>query len=252
MAPPQAMNDSSDGDELLYPQILLVEHELELAQDVLGSLTRWGLSVDYARSIRRALELIESEGSRYEAAVLDHELPDGDSLRLVSALNDHEPACSSLVLASLPDSELAHRYHRSGTFRMVSKPISGVQLIAHVHATMLDSRRWRTQSEAQPEPDEPPKVIIDIEAAADRLRFIAGLSSTEREVAYWLLQGARDSDLAQILGRSERTAKRHVSIVLQKAGVPNRSSLWAVLRNDGHPSPSNGEDPSDGGSTAGT
>ena len=48
-----------------------------------------------------------------------------------------------------------------------------------------------------------------------------------------MLHGKRDADLAQILGRAERTAKRHVSEVLRKAGVPNRAALWSVLRNDG-------------------
>ena len=48
-----------------------------------------------------------------------------------------------------------------------------------------------------------------------------------------MLLGLRDLDIAARLGKSERTAKRYVGGVLEKAGIQNRASLWAVLYHDG-------------------
>ncbi|MEM9461557.1 MAG: helix-turn-helix transcriptional regulator [Myxococcota bacterium] len=108
---------------------------------------------------------------------------------------------------------------------------------------MLDTHRWRGAGIAEAQPnEEPPVVVVDMEQAADRLKFIAKLSPTEREVAYWVLQGLRDAQIAQILGRAERTAKRHVGQVLAKAGVQNRTSLWNLLRTDGETKVRKGKD----------
>lgn len=226
-------NNEMSADEILYSQVLFVEDIPEVAKANLRWLTREGLSVDYADSFQRAVELITRKGARYEAAILDHELPDGDSRELVSMLNDHEPTCSSLVLTAHDGRELIRQYRGRGAFRFLKKPIKGLHLLSHVHATIVDSHRWRNAGNDDSSMPEPPKIVLDIEAAADRLRYICGLTPTEREVAYWLLLGVRDAKLAQVLGRAERTAKRHVSEVLRKAGVPNRAALWSVLRNDG-------------------
>lgn len=249
------MSDSdSSPDEILYSQVLLVEDQPETARANLRWLKRAGLSVDYAPSFARAVELISREDSRYEAGVLDHNLPDGDSLELVSMLTDNDPTCSSMVLTGMEGEALAKEYRGRGAFRFVNKPVGGMQLLSHVHATMLDTFRWRSAGKGKTGEQiemPPPKVVVDAEAAADRLRFICGLTPIQREVAYWLLLGIRDAELAQRLGRAERTAKRHVSDVLHKAGVPNRAALWSVLTKDDIQDRKPGDDDDGEGGTGG-
>ncbi|MEM7156972.1 MAG: response regulator transcription factor [Myxococcota bacterium] len=219
-------------DETARAQLLLVEDTPELAHALLRLLNRAGLLVVHAGNFTEARAVIDDPASQFDAAILDHHLPDGDSRALVSALAQKEPGCSSLVLTGVGDPGLAKDYRGRGAFRYVAKPVKGAQLLAHVHATMLDTHRWRAAGMPTTYVPSPPAVVVDVEAAADRLRFLARLSPTEREVAYWLLQGLRDAQIARLLGRAERTAKRHVGQVLSKVGVQNRSSLWAVLRND--------------------
>lgn len=214
--------------------VLLVEDQRPLSQAMVRTLERAGFKVTVAANYAEARELIDRPGVRFDAAVLDHQLPDGDSRELVSSLARRKPSCSSLILTGHSDHELALEYRGKGAFRFAAKPLGGIQLLAHVHATMLDTHRWRGAGigESQP-PEAPPVVVVDVEQAADRLKYIAKLSPTEREVAYWVLQGLRDAQIAQILGRAERTAKRHVGQVLAKANVQNRTSLWNLLRSDG-------------------
>ncbi len=212
--------------------VLLVEDSIEVSKAMVRTMERAGLQVLVAANFEEARALIDRPDVRFDAAVLDHQLPDGDSRELVSALAKRKPSCSALILTGHRDHDLALEYRGRGAFRFATKPLGGIQMLANIHATMLDTHRWRGAGLAAQLPKEPPPVVVDVEQAADRLRFIAKLSPTEREVAYWVLQGLRDAQIAELLGRAERTAKRHVGQVLAKANVQNRASLWALLRTD--------------------
>ncbi|WP_294226453.1 helix-turn-helix transcriptional regulator [Prosthecobacter sp.] len=57
----------------------------------------------------------------------------------------------------------------------------------------------------------------------------AGLSRREAEVLHWMAQGKRDKEIAIILGISHRTVTHHVSAILAKLGVENRTAAVATL-----------------------
>ncbi len=217
------------------PCVLLVEDSRELSTAMARTLQARGFAVLHASDHAEARDLIERSDLCFDAAVLDHHLPDGDSRELVTALANRDPSCCSLVLTAHDGTELVRDYLQRGAFRYASKPISGTQLAVLVSDTVHHSRRWRrSMGQAPLDGDAPPPTVVpDFEHAAERLRHIAGLSATETTVAYWLLQGLRDAEIAEKLARTERTAKRHVSQVLAKVGIKNRASLWAVLDQDG-------------------
>jgi len=60
-----------------------------------------------------------------------------------------------------------------------------------------------------------------------RLAF-RGLTQREAEVLFWIVEGKRDSEIAQILGISAATATTHVRNLLPKIGVESR--LAAAMR----------------------
>jgi DNA-binding NarL/FixJ family response regulator len=213
--------------------VLLVEDSRELASTLRRTLEAQGFSIMLATSHAHARALIEREDLIFDAAVLDHFLPDGDSRELVAALANRNPSCCSLVLTANGDDELVRDYLLRGAFRYASKPIPSTQLVVLVSETIHHTQCWRrAMAQAAGADMPPPAVVPDFEHAAERLRHIAGLSPTETVVAYWMLQGLRDTEIALKLGRAERTAKRYVSLVLAKVEVKNRASLWAVLSQD--------------------
>jgi DNA-binding NarL/FixJ family response regulator len=215
------------------PCVLLVEDTRELAWAMRRTLKARGFSVVLATSRAQARALIDRGELRFDAAILDHRLPDGDSLDLVVALANRDPSCSSLVLTGHDEEDVAREYLLRGAFRYATKPLGGTLLMVLVSDAVHHTYRWRRALGQAYDDTASPAVIPDFDHAAERLRHIAGLSPTETVVARWMLQGLRDAEIAQKLGRAERTAKRHVSQVLAKAGVKNRSSLWAVLSQDG-------------------
>ena len=230
------------------PCVLLVEDTPQLASAMARTLTVKGCSVSTATSYAEARALIEDQSLRFDAAVLDHRLPDGDARELVSALANREPSCSSLVLTAFGEQKLALDYRSRGAFHYAAKPINSSLLIALVNATIHNSYYWRRMIDGgSPDDEAPPVVVVDFELAAERLRHVAGLSSMETKVAYWMLQGLRDAEIATKVERSERTTKRHVSRVLTKVGVKNRASLWLVLSQDGDGPVAYDEGDDDGG-----
>ncbi|HEY0286977.1 MAG TPA: LuxR C-terminal-related transcriptional regulator [Pseudomonas sp.] len=55
----------------------------------------------------------------------------------------------------------------------------------------------------------------------------ARLTQRELEVLQLVMQGCTNKDIAQRLGISDYTARDHVSALLRKTGVKNRSQLMA-------------------------
>lgn len=238
---------NSSKSDPVAPCVLIVEDTRELAWAMRRTLAARGHAVVLAASHAQARELIERHDLRFDAAVLAHRLPDGDSRSLVAALAKRNPSCSSLVLVGPGEHGMARDYMLRGAFRLETKPVPGVELVVLVADTIHHTHRWRRALGQADVDAAPPAVIPEFDHAAQRLRHIAGLSPTETIVARWMLQGLRDAEIAAKLGRAERTAKRHVSQVLAKVGVKNRASLWAVLGQDGQAHASEVDDEDDDG-----
>lgn len=79
--------------------------------------------------------------------------------------------------------------------------------------------RSQRQRAATPEPADPPEWHSFLHL---------GLTSRESEVLWWITKGKRDREIATILGLSPRTIHRHVSSILEKLGVENRSGAIVV------------------------
>ena len=69
-------------------------------------------------------------------------------------------------------------------------------------------------------------------AAELRERF--GLTARQVEVAYLLAGRRRQAEVAEILGISVHTARRHTECVLQKLGVRSRDQVRAIVLHDAH------------------
>lgn len=64
-----------------------------------------------------------------------------------------------------------------------------------------------------------------------------GLTPTEREVAFLLLQGHGHKQIAAKTGRGERTVRQHAVSIYQKSGIGGRSELAAFFLQDLLPRP---------------
>lgn len=213
-------------------RVLVVDGDLARGRADAEVLAHSRIEACVVDGIAAAELMLRRSGLVFDAIVLGHALADGDGLALLDRVPERD--CSVLVLDERARPEIAREYRRRVVHRYVPRPAHAVQLLGRINATILDTQAWRQVAQpSSEEADEPPRLVVDPEHGADRLKHVCRLTPIEREVAMMVLLGLRDLEIAEKLSQSERTAKRYVGKVLEKAGIQNRASLWGVLHQDG-------------------
>ena len=161
-----------------------------------------------------------------DVILLDLKLPGRDGIAVLGELRARDSAARVLVLTSATEPASASLAVRSGAAGVLYKdvdPDALVRAIRSVHDGHL---------------------LLAPEAAGNLVRSagtpspVAGLdalTSREREVLAELTKGRSNREIARALGVSEKTVKAHVSSVLAKLGVQDRTqaALLAVRHERG-------------------
>jgi DNA-binding NarL/FixJ family response regulator len=154
-----------------------------------------------------------------DVILLDLKLPGLDGIAVLGELKARGSAARVLVLTSATEPAVASRAVRSGAAGVVYKdvdPDALVRAIRSVHDGHL---------------------LLAPEAAGTLVRSaswapggIEALTGREREVLAELARGRSNREIARALGVSEKTVKAHVSSILAKLGVQDRTqaALLAV------------------------
>ena len=161
-----------------------------------------------------------------DVILLDLKLPGMDGIAVLGELRDRDSAARVLVLTSATEPASASLAVRSGAAGVLYKdvdPDALVRAIRSVHDGYL---------------------LLAPEAAGSLVRSagtwgpgaaLETLTSREREVLAELTKGRSNREIARALGVSEKTVKAHVSSVLAKLGVQDRTqaALLAVRHQQG-------------------
>ena len=160
-----------------------------------------------------------------DVILLDLKLPGMDGIAVLGELRARESTARVLVLTSATDPASASLAVRSGAAGVLYKdvdPDALVRAIGSVHDGHL---------------------LLASEAAGPLVRSagawgpgtLDALTSREREVLAELAKGRSNREIARALGVSEKTVKAHVSSVLAKLGVQDRTqaALLAVRHERG-------------------
>jgi DNA-binding NarL/FixJ family response regulator len=159
-----------------------------------------------------------------DVILLDLKLPGLDGIAVLSELKARQSAARVLVLTSATEPASASLAVRSGAAGVLYKdvdPDALVRAIRSVHDGHL---------------------LLAPGAAGSLLRTASltwggmdALTSREREVLAELAKGRSNREIARVLGVSEKTVKAHVSSVLAKLGVQDRTqaALLAVRQEHG-------------------
>jgi DNA-binding NarL/FixJ family response regulator len=155
-----------------------------------------------------------------DIVLLDLKLPGLDGIEVLEALRSS--GTRVLVLTSATEPERARRAVRAGAAGVLYKDIDPdalVRAIRSVHDGNL---------------------LLAAEAAGSLLHGGQGsredaLTGREREVLALIAEGRSNREIARLLGVSEKTVKAHVSSVLAKLGVQDRTqaAVYAVRHGGG-------------------
>ncbi len=170
--------------------------------------------VGEASSAEEALEQVAEV--RPDVLLLDIELPGMDGLELLREMGRRAPATRVVVLTVSRGPETVHEAMRNGAFGYLTKDVAPAALARAVRGVRHGELPMSRQMAAQ-------LLQRMRRSTGDEALPRGGLTEREQHVLRLLGDGLSDRRIADALGISPRTVESHVSSVLRKLGVPNRT-----------------------------
>jgi DNA-binding NarL/FixJ family response regulator len=151
-----------------------------------------------------------------DVTLMDLRLPGMSGLEALRAIRREDPAARCVVLTTYEGDEDIHQALAAGAAGYIIKAMS--------HDTLVDAlRKVHAGTRFLPAP-----VSQSLAARTPN----SDLSPREREVLSLMVHGQSNKDIAASLGITEATVKCHVSVILERLGVTDRTQavIAAVKR----------------------
>ena len=155
--------------------LLLVEDDANVAHTLAGRLRQEGFAVTHAASVAAARAALARQ--RFQAAVLDVGLPDGDGFEVARHLRETSPQTAMLFLTAYGTPEDRIHGLELGADDYMTKPFAFRELLLRIH-NMLKRARDLSQSGA---PAGPVRIG---EATVDFARFTADSGGTVHRLTH--------------------------------------------------------------------
>jgi DNA-binding NarL/FixJ family response regulator len=169
-----------------------------------------------------------------DVVLLDLVMPEMGGVEATSKIIEGSPKSRVVILTSFGEDDNVFPAIRAGAQGYLLKDIQPHQLVQAVREVYL--------GKAQLHPDIAGKLMAAVAATSPQDSKPAGakaspedLTEREQEVLDLIAQGLNNRDIAERLIISEKTVKTHVSSVLGKLGLEDRTqaAIWALKRDKG-------------------
>jgi NarL family two-component system response regulator LiaR len=156
-----------------------------------------------------------------DVALVDLVMPRLDGVETIRRLHDRSPATRVIVLTSFLDDDKIFPAVRAGAVGYLLKDVQPQELVTAIR-TVHDGQALLHPAVAAR--------LLDELAGDGRDRPPGLLTAREREVLALIAHGLANKAIARDLGVSEKTVKTHVTSILRKLGLADRTqaALYAV------------------------
>ena len=210
------MKDNSPKDN---KKLLLIDDDPNLILLVKDYLEFRGYNVDTAENGREALEVLDHLVP--DMIICDVMMPEMDGYALVKHIRE-VPMTNRipvLFLSAKGQSQDRVKGLNEGADVYMSKPFEPEELVAQVESSLKQIKRWEQGR---------PKGIDG--APTIQVPHNVELTPTELKVVQLVAKGMANREIANQLNVSQRTIESHVSNMLNKTSLNNRTELarWAI------------------------
>ncbi len=183
--------------------------------------TREGIEVvGEAETVRDAISLVGAVNP--DVVVLDLKLPDGSGLDVLSRVRDADDPPGVVVLTSFGDDRDIVGAVEAGADGFLHKDAAPAEIEDAIRAVARGARALSSRATS---------ALVE-EVRRDRPAAIDTLTPREHEVLELIAEGRSNADIAEELTISIKTVKTHVSAILLKLDVGDRTqaALEAIRR----------------------
>ena len=165
---------------------------------------------------------------RPDLVLMDVRMPVLDGVRATRLLVEALPNCRVIVLTTFDDDEYVFDALRAGAAGYLLKDVPSARLVEAIRAT--------ARGESILEPSVAAKVIAEftrvssLVPAAQMERLVEPLSERELEILALIARGDSNKEIAEQLYIAEGTVKNHVTHILGKLGVRDRTQAALKAR----------------------
>lgn len=202
-----------------HKRLLLIDDDPNLILLVKDYLEFRGYEVITAENGREALEVLEQEIP--DMIICDVMMPEMDGYAFVNQVRQEERTSWIPILFLSAKQQTGDKIKGldSGADVYMVKPFEPEELVAQVEASLKQAFRQRQQTGGGNDSESKIQVPFDVH-----------LTQTELKVVQFVARGLANRDIAEELNVSQRTVESHVSNMLGKTGLHNRTELarWAI------------------------
>ena len=209
-------------------RVLLVDDQ-ELFREGLETLLSVHADIQVVGQARNGREAVDvATRARPDVVLMDVRMPLLDGIRATRLLAEVLPRCRVIVLTTFDDDEYVFDALRAGAAGYLLKDVPSARLVEAIRAT--------ARGESILEPSVAAKVIAEftrvssLVPAAQMQRLAEPLSERELEILALIAQGDSNKEIAGQLFIAEGTVKNHVTHILGKLGVRDRTQAALKAR----------------------
>lgn len=172
-----------------------------------------------------------SRVSKPDVVLMDLNMPVMDGVAATRAIKQEMPSVQILMLTTFDDEERIFEALKAGASGYLLKDTPSKQLVEAI--------RTVSAGESYLQPSVASKVLAEFNRLVQNqgpratMRLREPLSQREEEVLRWLARGHSNKEIAAQLELAEGTVKNHVSNVLGKMGVLDRTQAALMARDLG-------------------
>ena len=198
-------------------RLLVVDDDPNLVLLVKDYLEFRGYEVVAASNGLEALEVMRRLTP--DLIICDVMMPEMDGYTFVQTLRSDRATDWIPVIFLSARGQTADRVRglNTGADAYLVKPFEPEELVAQVEATLKHTERLLQMQGAPVQP------VIQLDREVE-------LTPTETKVLQYVARGMPNREIAEVMGVSQRTIESHVSNMLAKTGLHNRTELarWAI------------------------
>lgn len=220
-------------------RVLIVDDQMLLRQsfqrllELESGIAVVGVAGNGEEALTRIAEL-ERNGALPDVVLMDIRMPVMDGVQATEQIGERWPDVRVLILTTFDDQEYVFRGIRAGAKGYLLKDSSAAELLDAIRVVYAGGSPLQPSVAAKlvahlAQPDTAAAQRSGASGAAAALPVGEELTDREREILGYIARGASNREIGETLFITEGTVKNHVSNILGKLALRDRTqaALWA-------------------------